>query len=88
MAASPPLKVFNPQGEYIASCKMYEDAAALAGNYGDGAKIKYGTILVWHEGHEAISAAESYDSAASIMSERYRTKQREAFKKVHGYYPS
>lgn len=88
MAGSPPLKIFNPQGEYVASCKMYEDAAMLVGNYGPGAKIKYGAILVWTEGQEEFSASESFDGAREIMVARYQTKQREAFKKAYGYYPN
>lgn len=65
MAATPRLKVYNPQGEYIASCKHGEDAAAIVGNYGHGAKIKdrNGKVL-WHEGYEEQSAAESYDYVA------------------------
>lgn len=85
MAASPPLKVFNPQGEYIASCKMYEDAANLAGSYGAGAKIKHGTVLIWTEGAEEFSAAESFDGAASIMATRWSEHQRKAYEKTHGY---
>lgn len=77
MAASPPLKVHNPQGEYVASCKHYEDAAMIVAAYGDGAKIKHvhGGLL-WHEGCEEISASESYDRAAQIMAARPTTRPR------------
>lgn len=75
MAATPRLKVHNPQGEYIASCKHYEDAACLAGLYGEGATIRHADLarkdaVIWREGKERISAAESYDEAAAIMLDR------------------
>jgi hypothetical protein len=80
MAGSPRFKVHNPQGEYVASCKQIEDAAMICGGYGDGAKIKdkfYG--LVWHEGHEATEASESYDTVATVVfqriEERYQAAQ-------------
>lgn len=64
MAASPRYKVFNPEGEYVASCKHIEDAAALVANYGNGATIRDGHSpknAVWTEGKESQPAAESYD---------------------------
>lgn len=73
MTGSLPLKIFNPQGDYVASCKMFEDAAALAGNYGHGAEVRYGqqkSNTIWREGYEEFSAAESYDSAGELMQER------------------
>lgn len=87
MASSPNIKVFNPQGEYIASCKLYEDAACLAGMYGDGAQIRIGhakSCTVWNEGSEDFSAAESYDGAAKIMADRWYQKQRKALVKSYG----
>ena len=75
MAATPRLKVHNPDGEYIASCKHYEDAACLVASYGTGAVIKHadlgrGNQVIWREGSERVAAAESYDEAAQIMAER------------------
>lgn len=75
MATTPRLKVHTPDGEYVASCKYYEDAAAIAGSYGEGAYIRHADIpgakgIVWREGRESISAADSYDEARDIMSER------------------
>ena len=74
MAASPPYKVFNPQGEYVASCKYGEDAAAVVSCYGDGAKIRHrdrmGRVL-WHEGAESFPAAESYDMVAATIAKRH-----------------
>ena len=75
MAATPRLKVHNPNGEYIASCKHYEDAACLAALYGAGAVIKHADLsrmneVIWREGSERIAAGESYDEAASIMQAR------------------
>jgi len=66
MAATPRLKVHNPSGEYIASCKHYEDAACLVASYGDGAFVKHADLsrrndVIWREGAERIAAGESYD---------------------------
>jgi hypothetical protein len=84
MAASPPLKIHNPSGEYVASCKYYEDAAMLVGNYGVGAKVKHSIGVIWHEGSEEISAAESWDSAGTIMRDRVYAKQRAGLVKSYG----
>lgn len=73
MAGSPQLKVFNPNGDYIACCKHYEDAAALVALNGNGSTVRLGHSkkdTLWTEGSERISAAESYDEAAQIMIER------------------
>jgi hypothetical protein len=75
MAGSPRFKVYNPQGEYVASCKHVEDAAMLVGNYGEGAKIRdgmNGKRVVWHEGKESVSASDSYDEVYSVVWERIR----------------
>lgn len=71
MAGSPKLKVYNPSGEYVASCKYGEDAAMIAGGYGEGATIRYGhSLIVWREGSETEMASESYDTCADTMAER------------------
>lgn len=72
MAGSPRLKVFSSDGEYIASVKYYEDAAALASMRGDGTQVRagHGGTVLWHEGTEEFSAGESYDDAAQVMLER------------------
>lgn len=87
MAASPPIKVFNPAGVYIASCKHFEDAAALVSLNGNGSQVKWhhsGWVL-WTEGAEDIPAGESYDRAGLLMAERLAEKQRAAYAKVHGH---
>ena len=72
MAASPCWKVFNPQGEYVASCKHAEDAAALVATLGRDAKVSWKReVWVWHEGREAAEAIDSYDTAADLMRERF-----------------
>ena len=71
MAASPPWKVFNPSGEYVASCKHAEDAAAIVAAYGDGAKISYRRdFTAWHEGKEEGAASESYDIVRRVCHRR------------------
>jgi len=73
MASSPKYKVFNPSGEYVASCKYAEDAAAVVALYGDGAQIRTSHSkrdTVWIEGEECESAANSVDFVAQRVSER------------------
>ncbi|TXH10354.1 MAG: hypothetical protein E6R03_15580 [Hyphomicrobiaceae bacterium] len=73
MAASPPFKIFNPCGEYVASCKHVEDAAMILAAYGDGAKLRhsgYGRRVLWNEGAEDQPASESYDHVATVVLKR------------------
>lgn len=73
MAASPRYKIYNPSGEYVAACKYLEDSAAMVSFLGSGAQVKDGhSKVIWTEGSEEILAGESYDVAASTMSERVR----------------
>lgn len=85
--ATPDLKVFDPAGEYVASCKRYEDAACLAGMYGEGAEIRFGHSkkeTIWREGFEEFSAADSYDRAARVMSARRYSMKRAALVRAWG----
>lgn len=71
MAATPRYKIFTPENEYIASCKYPEDAAVLIANLGNGSQIRDGhTKVVWNEGAEEQSAAESYDFVAITVRSR------------------
>lgn len=42
MAASTVIKIFNPGGEFIASCKYYEDAGVVAHANGPGSTVRMG----------------------------------------------
>lgn len=85
MAATPKYKVFNPSGEYVASCKYAADAAAIVAAYGDGAKIKLGHAQVlWVEGEEAIEAGDSYDEVASIVHARERAIHEKGYVAAYG----
>lgn len=71
MGSSPPWKVYNPKGEYVASCKEPTDAAILVGMYGAGAKIRYQHgLVVWHEGKEEFEANNSYDGVVMAINSR------------------
>lgn len=71
MAASPKYKVYSKHGEYLASCKYAEDAAAIVALNGEGSTIRLGhTIILWTEGKETCPAYESYDTVASVVDER------------------
>lgn len=71
MAAAPPIKIHRG-GEYVASCKYFEDAAAIAGMT-PGTIVKWHRWTIWREGEESISAADSWDEAAQIMRDRVET---------------
>lgn len=83
MAASPSIKIYR-SGDYVASCKYFEDAAALAGMT-TGTVVKWeGTKVIWVEGKEESLAADSWDDAASIMQERVAAINKASYEKYHG----
>ena len=85
MAASPKFKVYRG-AEYIAAIKYGEDAAAFVAIIGDGATVRLGhNFVLWTEGQEHISAAESYDEAAAVMHGREADFRETNFKKVYGF---
>jgi len=71
MAATPRWKVYR-DNEYVGSCKYVEDAAALIAmsNCGDIRDGYNARKIVWREGCEAFSAADSYDQVARIVHNR------------------
>jgi len=71
MAGSPALKIHNPNGVYIASCKFIEDAAALVALNGEGSKIKLHGRVVYTEGVDG-SAADSYDAVGRVIDQKIR----------------
>jgi hypothetical protein len=71
---SPPWKVFSLCGEYMASCRRPEDAAAIAARLGPGASVRHGHArnnTVWLEGSEGQHAAKSYGDAGKVMRKRW-----------------
>lgn len=71
---SPRWKVYNHVGEYVASCRYVEDAAALCANWGYGATIRDGHgPIAFTNGTEA-DAADSYDAVADIVTEWARSR--------------
>lgn len=69
--AAPPIKIYR-NGEYVAACKYFEDAAAICGMT-PGTKVKWqGLALIFTEGEEAegSNAADSWDAAAELMRSR------------------
>ena len=67
MAQSPVFKVFR-NGEYVASCKYPEDAAAICGMGGDCC-VKYGHKgpVIYHHKNDNEIAGNSWDDAADLM---------------------
>jgi hypothetical protein len=81
MANSPRWKVYDHTGQYIASTKFIEDAAAVVALRGDGSQIRDGhSVVVWTEGKEDQSAGNSYDHVAIVVMDRLdeRDAKREA----------
>ena len=77
MARAPDWKVYFEK-EYIAACKHVEDAAALVAFRGHGATIRHGhraCDVVWTEGSESQSAAESYDYVSEVVQQRVQTNR-------------
>jgi hypothetical protein len=73
MAGTPRFKIYTPDGEYVAACKYAEESACLVAMMGDGATIRDGHSkkdIVWTEGREEQSAAESYDHVAAAIAAR------------------
>ena len=73
MASSPQFKVYDSEGVYRAACKDIYSAAVLVAFYGDGGTIRHGhstRSIVWREGSEIQSAAESYDFTDEVVSKR------------------
>ena len=69
--ATPHLKVYTADGEYVAAVRDAEDAAAIIGIRGDGATIRYDhKWILWTEGLEAQPAGDSYDYVAEVVAER------------------
>ena len=78
MAATPRLKVYAPDGEYVGACKYTTDAAAFAALYGPGATVRDGhrkKDIIWHEGQEETLAGDSYDEASITMNGRLVDRQ-------------
>lgn len=71
-------KVYDHDGEFIASTRHAMHAAMLAGMAPDS-EVKYGGHqewrLIWTEGYETVLASDSYDDAAAIMERRIQERE-------------
>lgn len=67
--------VRDEDGKVVARFLYADDAAAFVGM--NGGSVKYGRVVVWHEGEEEASAADSYDEAAHIMHERITERRKD-----------
>ncbi len=79
MAQAPAWKVYNGSGEYLASFKYPEHAAALVASFGvDGVTIRWlHRRVVWTEGKDG-HAIDSYDvvSEHCLNAIQYRSPQK------------
>jgi len=71
MAGTPSFKVYRDGKDYVAALKYAEDAAQIASMH-PGAIVKHDGRIVWREGKEVVSGADSVDQAAEIILERCR----------------
>lgn len=86
--AAPYWKVFNPRGEYVAACKLPEDAAAIIAAYGPGATLRAGHAkkeTVWTEGVDGV-AGESYDAVGAHAREALRRRSKENARQAQARY--
>lgn len=65
-----PYKVYAEDGEFLASCRYVIDAATIVGAMGAGTIRFEHRRIVWREGSEDFSAAESYDGVEAIIRDR------------------
>lgn len=67
------MKVYDGNGNFLASCVDSGSAAAVVALAGDGATIRNGHAkknVIWAEGNEAQPATESYDFVALTIHDR------------------
>ena len=73
MARAPRFKVYR-NGEYVASCKDIEDAAAIAAMGGIGVTIRDGhSFVVWENDRDG-DPGDSFDHVANVAYARMRTR--------------
>lgn len=85
MSGTPAWKIYDADGKYEAACKHGEVAACIVALLGDGATIRHDhKLIVWREGSEEISAAESYDQVCETISVRKRDHARRSVDKAYG----
>jgi hypothetical protein len=68
------LFVYDALGEVRAMVYDFHDAAAFVALVGAGGEVRIGrskTRVLWREGRELDSAAQSYDKAADLMARRH-----------------
>jgi hypothetical protein len=69
------VNVYDEAGELRGTIYGLEDAAMFAAFVGHGAEVRSGAgrlaRVLWREGFEFQSAAESYDAAAELMCKRF-----------------
>lgn len=82
MAASPQFKIYRG-GEYVASVKYLEDAAAIVSVSGGVVKYQHKYTL-WTEGSEEFSAGDSFDGAAEVMRDRLKQLNKTQYEKIYG----
>lgn len=64
------LRVYDEDGQHRGSFEHGEDAASFVSFLGDGATIRFGTIVLWTEGAESQPAGESYDYVTETIADR------------------
>lgn len=72
MGATPALKIYTAEGDYVGSAKEVMGAGVMAQAYGEGSTIRLGhnkASIVWTEGIDG-EICESYDTAGALMVER------------------
>lgn len=78
MSGTPRFKIYDDQGIYQAATRDATLAAVVVGVGGfDGWTVKVNGRIVWRQGSEEFSAADSYDDAAMLIYDRIEEHHRQ-----------
>ena len=84
MAASPPYKVHDRTGRYVAACKLPRDAAALVMLHGAGATVKLNGRIIYRS--EGITLHRmDIDAIAAVGGDIKRGERAEALRRIGRY---
>lgn len=89
MAGTPKYKIYDNDGQYVASTKSADDAAILVViGYSDKGTVRLGHGQILYTAGTDGHTTDSYDDVAAIILRREQQIMEAAYKKVHGALPA